>query len=53
MPFGARTETPDCQILMTLKDFLNHLVIIEDLEGVVEDSLNNPDLPTGIGDVAA
>lgn len=37
---------------MTLDDFRDHLVIIEDLEGVVEDGLNHSDLPTGVGDVA-
>lgn len=38
---------------MTQNDFLHHLIVIKNLERVVEDGLNNPDLPTGIGDVAA
>lgn len=32
---------------------MNNLVIIEDLEGVVEDRFDHSDLPTGVGDVAA
>lgn len=32
---------------------MNNLVIIEDLEGVVEDRFDHSNLPAGVGDVAA
>lgn len=58
MEIGNRAERKQCWIKWTRKcrdvrREMGNLVVVEDLEGVVEDGFDDADLPAGVGDVAS